>query len=302
MNNSLGFTHGFVHRNNLIYVVGVLDDLDEQDVYHAIMLRWQDGKWDHWPIRNRIVSISAYDSPVGPTVMALGIDGKIHVSDNSGQHWETVDTSKEGPSRLRHLSSMRIIGNYVYVAGMQRQVYRRQKPSGTWRRFDEGVLVPRKSLEIEGFNSIDGLREDDIYAVGLHGQIWHYDGARWTEEESPTNVKLECVRCVSPDLVFVCGGNGIVIKGRTNRWETVNHEITKETFWGAAYLGDTLYLSTSQGTLFQLRENEMAPVDMKLGKDVSTFSLHGNDGIVLSIGNHDLCLFDGAQWKQLGYP
>ncbi len=302
MNESITFGKGFIYRKNLLYIDAALDELDEKDVYHAVMLRWSNGQWSHWIIRNRIASHCAFDCPGGRTIMAMGIDGRIQVGDSLGFHWETVGSGDEAPSVLRHLTTMRIIGKHIYVAGMARQVYRRPIFEGRWEKVDRGALVPRKSLEIAGFKAIDGLHEEDIYAVGFYGQIWHYEGVMWNQLDSPTNVKLECVRCIAQDLIFISGGKGIVIKGNKNKWEIIHNEATRNTFWGMEYFMKTLYLSTEQGALFKLEHDEIVPVDMNLGKKVSTYSLHVNDGVLLSVGIADIVLFDGKKWKEIQHP
>ncbi len=302
MSGSISFGKGFVYRKSTIYVDAALDDLDENDEYHTVMLRWSQGKWGHWTVQNRIISHIVFDGPMGRTVMAMGIDGRIQVGDRSGFRWETVDIGDEAPSNLRHLTTMRIIGRYIYVAGMARQVYRKAISGGRWERADQGALVPRKSLEIAGFKAIDGLHDKDIYAVGFYGEVWHFDGSMWHRLDSPTNVKLVCVRCLSPDLVLVGGDNGIVIRGNKDKWEIVNNEVTNQTIWGIGYFMETLYLSTNQGALFKLEDDKIVPVDMGFDRQVSTGFLHANDGVLLSVGVHDLVLFDGKSWTEIPHP
>lgn len=302
VNALLRFTKGFVYRKDWFYIVAVTADLDEKDIYHAVILRWKSGQWANWTIANRIISFCAFDGLAGVATLAMGIDGRIQVGDSAGFRWEMVDTGEEGPSNLRHLTAMRVVGRHVYVAGMARQVYCRPLLGGLWRRADAGALVSKKSLDIEGFKAIDGLNEEDLYAVGFHGQIWHCDGSRWNRLDSPTNTLMVCVQCVTPDLVFLSGSNGTVLKGNKNKWEVIHNGATREDFWGMEYFQGTLYLSTNQGALFKLEQDEIVPVDLSLGKDVSTNWLHANDGVLLSVGAHDLAMFDGTNWTEIAHP
>lgn len=300
----VSFGRGFVYRRNLLYVEATSSELDEENVYHAIMFRILDKEWGHWTIENRITSHCVFDSDPGRrTVMSMGIDGRIQIADGSPTfRWEVVDTGNEAPSILRQLTTMRIIGKHIYVAGMARQVYRRLIFGNQWKKVDHGVLVPKNSLEIVGFNAIDGLHEEDLYAVGLLGQIWHYNGVQWRQLDSPTNVKLECVRCVTPDLVFIGGNNGIIIKGNKNKWEILENGLTEDTFWGMEYFLDSLYLSTDRSSIFKLEDNEIVSVDMNLGEEISTYSLHSNDGILLSVGPNDITVFDSNKWEKIKPP
>jgi hypothetical protein len=66
---------------------------------------------------------------------------------------------------------MRAVGESTYAIGMARQVYRRTR-SGIWKPCDDGAKhQPSSSLDIRGFNSIHGLDEKDMIAVGLEGEI-----------------------------------------------------------------------------------------------------------------------------------
>jgi hypothetical protein len=302
MDEPIAFAKGFVYNRNLLYITAVSEELDEQDVYHAIVLRRLDGQWAHWTVDDRIVSLCAFDGPDGRTVMAMGIDGRIQVADSTGRHWETVDTGDESPSRLRHLSVMRRIGQHVYVAGMARQVYRRLLLGGPWERSDQGVLVPRQSMEIAGFNGIDGLSESDIYAAGFYGQVWHYDGAVWRQLDSLTNVRLQCVRCVGPNLVFVCGAKGTVLSGHRDRWSVIHNDVTDQPFWGMEYFKGSLYLATDHSAIFKVDGDRIVPVGLGFETDVTTNWLHANEEVLLSVGHGDLVLFDGEVWARIPHP
>jgi hypothetical protein len=302
MADTVSFTKGFVYRKDRLYLVAVSDELDEKDIYHAIMLRYKDQGWAHWTVEDRIVGLCVFDGPAGVTVLAMGIDGRIQIGDNTGFRWEVVDTGDEAPSILRHLTAIRTIGRHVYVAGMARQVYRRPLAGGPWERADRGALVPRKSAEIAGFKSIDGLVEDDLYAAGFHGQIWHFNGARWTSLDSPTNILLAAVKCMTPDLVYIGGGKGTVLKGNKDSWEVVPNEVTQETFWAVENYKGTLYLATTAGTLFKLEQGSVVPVETGLDKEITTNWLHANDGVLMSVGARDLLVFDGSAWTEIPHP
>ena len=302
MHDRISFGKGFVYSRNLLYVDASLDSWDEKDIYHTIMLRCLDRQWSNWTIANRIVAHCAFDAPRGRTVLALGLDGRVQIGDSSGFHWESVGSGPDGSSALRHVTSMRIVGNQIFVVGMQRQVYRKAMDGTSWERADQGILVPRTSPEVTGFKSIDGFHEQDVYAVGFYGEIWHYNGSEWRRCDSPTNLKLECVRCVQPHTVYICGASGLLFEGDEDHWALVENQHTKHTFWSMEDFLGSLYLSTNQGTVFKLVEQEIVPVNMQLDSEISTNWLHANDGILLSTGSSDLVVFDGNKWEKLASP
>ena len=159
----------------------------------------------------------------------MGLYGRIHVAKADGFSEEYVDNSVEGPPDRGVLRDIRLIGDHVYVTGMKRQVYRRESPS-IWSRQDRGVVIPTVDNIVAGFNSIDGFSENNIYAVGWSGEIWHYDGKIWQDVASPTNIKLERIICVDPDKVYICGQAGILIKGNHNRFKVIDHNSTRDDF------------------------------------------------------------------------
>jgi hypothetical protein len=302
MNKKLGFTHGFVYDKDRLYMGAVDVDLEEEDVYHGYVLRWQAGQWGNWSISHRIYALGVYDTPKGRTSMVMAPDGQVQIGDADGFRWEDVDPHGDGPSERRPLTCLRQIGQHVFAVGMSRMGYRRPLAGGPWERIDAGLRVSHDSTEITGLLAVDGFDENDIYAVGFHGQMWHFDG-RWHPVQSLTNLKLECVRCASDGRVYVAGSHGVLLRGRGATWEIIPQEATEETFWGMEHAFGKLHLSTANGHLYRLDDgDEVVEVDLGLGEAVTTRSLHFNDGLLLSTGAYDLCVFDGQGWTRLAVP
>ena len=299
MPDDISFTRGFVFERSRIYVTAVVDDLNEHGVVHSLMLRWADGKWGHWLIEAGIVSHCVCSIPNGRLVFALSEDGEIQVADGTNVRWESLASLRTRPG-LGNLISIRLIGNSVYVVGMQRQVYRRGLAGGGWMHADRGCVVPPGSLEIASFASICGVSEENIYAVGFYGQLWHWNGTQWTKLDSPTNVKLEAVCCVNQETTYIAGARGLVFKGKESVWNQVMNTSCELTFWGIAEFQGEVYLSTDQGVICKIKDDEVVLVETGL-EPISTFDLHASDGILLSTGRKDLVFFDGSEWQRLPY-
>jgi hypothetical protein len=298
---SVGFTHGAVYRRDQLYIAAVDMELEEQDVYHGYVLRWKKGAWGQWSVANRIYALGVFDLVGGCTSFAMGPDGRIQVGDDRGFRWETIDTGEGHPTQQRPLTCLRKVANSIYAAGMSRMVYRRLS-EGQWARIDQGVRVSRTSVEVTGFLAIDGFDEGELYAVGFHGQMWSYDGVAWRRLDGPTNLKLECVRCTELGEVFIAGSNGLILRGRNDAWEIVEQDQTRETFWGMEYAFGALYLSTAAGEIYRLSGNEFSRVVIDVGRPIGTRTLHYADNTLLSVGAHDLCVFDGRVWTRLSHP
>lgn len=296
------YTHVAVFRRGLYYLTGVIEEYEEQDICHAALLQYKEGGWKHWPVSTRVIGISAFDAGFGPTVLAAGFDGNTLVASPTGIAWESVGRGPEMPSSQRHLTCIRRIGQHVYVAGMARQVFRRLISGGAWERADKGALIARNALEINGFLAIDGLNENDMYASGFHGHLWHFAGDHWRQVDSPTNLKITCLRCLSDKIVIAGGGDGLILRGFGDQWRVLDQDVTTQTFVSTEVFSRSVYFTTEGGKLFRLTGDELAPVDFGFEPPALLYSLHASDGVLLAAGGTDAILFDGTSWSRLESP
>jgi hypothetical protein len=232
-------------------------------------------------------------------VFAAGPDGRVNIGTLQGDRLEQIDPSGNGPGLHGHIRDLRFIGNHMYAAGMGRQVYKREGKD-QWVRLDAGVLQTPGTTDVKGFNSIDGLGEDDMFAAGFGGEIWHFNKGKWQQDASPVDVILNKVRVIRKDLAFAGGQMGTLLRRNDDRWEVVDHHSTTNEIWDIEWFNDTLYLATDK-KLFRLLPNDtLELVDMKLGKDVTCGALHANDGVLLSVGRKHVCYTeDGKKWIRI---
>src|SRR5262249_4247187 len=149
-----------------------------------------------------------------PLLLAVGVDGQVNLFTNPGAPGsadERIDSSKRGPTSRVPLRCARAIGDFVYAAGMKRRVYRRD-PEGRWDSIDKGVHADSKTQEVVGFNDLEGLRSNAVFAVGYQGEIWSHDGHDWLQEKSPTEVALTCVRGSDSNGIYAAGLGGILLQ------------------------------------------------------------------------------------------
>jgi hypothetical protein len=295
------FTGVLIYKKNHVYVSSISDELAEQNIDHAAISRWLD---DNWSLKSVDFAISGMCALNGPphTLLNLGVDGTVIEFTFPGERTEEVDASSEGPSDLVNLRSIRKIGSHIYVAGMARHVYRRDGRA-RWVPIDEDVFVPRaRRRTAVGFNSIDGFSEKLIYAVGYKGEIWHFNGQKWQEEESPTNVVLNVVRCSPDGEVYICGMAGTIIRGIAGQWESIEQDVTEQDFWGMAVFKRSVYISNYEG-VYKIEDKELSRVEMNLKKPVTTAYLDANDGVLWSVGeNHLIFTDDGSHWTIVDNP
>ena len=296
MANQFLYGSVYVHHRDQVVVTGRLPSLEARQDTHDFLLFWGNGQWKYLGFPNVITGLAVI-APPRQEVLALTGDGLVRVIGATGERSEFVDRTPSGPSSLQWLLDLRKIGKSIYTCGMARQVYRRVD-SNDWTRLDSGI----RTDETTGLKSIHGFSESDIYAVGFRGEIWSYDGRRWAQEESPTNLKLEKVLCAPDGQVYICGGEGVIIRGRSGHWKLMEQDHTAETFWDIAYFQEQLFFSARSG-LFRLDgQAPLAPVNMDVSYPVSTSRLHANEEVLWSVGREHIVVYDGVQWAEVVGP
>jgi hypothetical protein len=203
---------------------------------------------------------------------------------------------KRKPGLMRAIRG--IAGGRAYAVGTGRQAYCREN-TGQWRCIDQWSQTDSKALTKFSFESIDGFSEEDIYIVGWEGEIWHYDGKKFKQMQSPTNLGLHQVACAADGLVYIVGKNGILIRGRDDRWEIIEQDKTTADIWGVAWFQGKAYVATTH-MVYSLVGNNLEQIDF--GKDAipaSCYHLSTADDVMWSIGPEDIVEFDGKNWARI---
>ncbi len=233
------------------------------------------------------------------TAFVLGWDGRVHIG--RGEHaWdERIPDAGLGRGKLGYMLKIRNIGGEVYACGASGQVYLRQGQN--WVHRDEGVLDRRGPMQGPLLNGMDGTGEDDIYAVGKRGAIYHFAGASWKRLDSPVRVDLYGVRCVSRDEVYICGAGGVALRGYGNKWRQLTVPSGMGDFWSVEYFRKRPYFATLQG-IFDFNGRRVQKIDTGLTPSPGSYHLHANDEVLWSFGNDHLCFFDGEKWTYVRHP
>jgi hypothetical protein len=290
--NGMSIFAGVVRYKNLCYLLATNDEDVADDIPHTVIYELYNGQWGSDYFDWSAISISVCHIPT-ERVITISPSGKVEAS--GGGHPPTNEEISSNEDLIfREVKG--IAKGYAYAVGPARTVYKRDKP-GEWNRIN--VPQPeRDNLMNAGFESIDGFSEKDIYAVGWGGEIWHYNGSLWKQLNSPTNLGLFKVRCAEDGYVYVSGQMGILLRGRNEIWEIIEHETTEEDLRGIECFKEKLYVSTTK-SVYELKDEQLIQVDF--GNDVPStcYYLSANDGIMWSIGAKDVMEFDGKKWSRI---
>lgn len=279
----------------------VSDELAAGQIEHTVPMIWSGGRWLRASAERldfTTVSMAVVPTPLRQAVY-LGLHGNVFFIGAGDEHEEVIDTPDGAPERLGMMRGLRTIAGQLYAVGMRRQVYRRDNIN-LWTDLGTSARPRPEDDTVRSFEAIDGFEPSEIYAVGREGEIWQFDGRIWHQAASPTNVVLTGVCCGGDGVAYACGRLGILLRGRGDRWEIVQHEVTSQDFWGIAWLDGRLYLATSY-QIFHFENDILTPVAFGTDTPRSCFHVQASaEGNVLwSIGAKDVMAFDGASWTRI---
>lgn len=300
MSETYEYGFGVMAVGTDLYVVGTENNLADEEAEHGVVFESAGGKWTGWSVGFTVAAL-AYAVEV-PQFFLVGQNGEVEVTMAAKAWDETIDPSNDGPSLIRPINGACATDCYVYVAGMQRQVYRRGLNARNWKRYDAGCLVEPLDIGIYGFNAIHGLRDEELYAVGLHGEIWRCSDDQWRQLDSPTNISLYVVRQLIGGDVFVGGGLGTLLRGGASGFSIIQHSLTKSSITGIAELEGRIFVADEAGQLFELKGSLLEVVDGVPENDAGGGQLDANGTAMVYVRGSSVLLFDGKAWRDCTPP
>ncbi|MEX9913062.1 hypothetical protein [Providencia huaxiensis] len=250
------------------------------------------------------LSITGFDNPkIGVCLKPLeqgmiaerGDDGNVQCV-GSGDDFP-LEKIMEGD--YANPKNIKCIEGYAYYVGSAREIYKRVD-IGKWVRLQKGIPGGETDTDM-GFTDLDGFSEQDMYAVGGEGDVWHYDGEQWIPCGFPSNEQLSAVLCAPDGYVYIGGEGGSLWRGRQFQWEKLYHGgstiLLNQLRWfeDKVWACDDYRLQCWDG-------NEMVrPMD---GDESVLLSGHMDvrDGILVVAGDYSVDLYDGTVWHKIVRP
>lgn len=241
-------------------------------------------------------------------IQLLGRDGEIGlIAGDTATEEGRLATSAVGPTR-----GLVQAAGQTLAFGMKREIFRRLGPSH-WAAWNDGMNPPLPSglsmAEAIKFRTrtAGGLHafipgpDGNVYAFGLHGEIWHRTGeAAWAAVNSPTNLTLKDATSAGDGLLYACGQAGTLVRGIGDRWKAVDYDGPPGLdFCSLAWFADTLFVADGH-SLRRLRAGKLEIVDFGVGAIVPSSQLHAHQGVLLSVaGKEAFMTADGTTWTDL---
>lgn len=287
-----------------LYLVGVALELEDRDVPHSILWERIDGRWNRYQWKNRSYGLLAYARRDNRTAIYLGYEGTLKVrSTINGSSEEVLDVGADGPSSLRTVSTIRAVGDSLFVAGVRRMVYRREDLGSAWSSFDAGLRQPRRDTSLAGLYGIDGSSTNEMLGVGIRGEVWRFDGNAWANLPSPTNLTFLAIRHMGSHRYVLGGELGSLWMFSGNAWQEVEHNHREESFTCIESWQGRCFLSTESGAVFELALSgklEITRFDVPGIERVSWISTTSQR--LWFAGEHAVMSFGGDGWTDESPP
>jgi hypothetical protein len=287
---------GAVRRRDLAYLVGVETASMESAQPRSRVFVYTRGQWIppvdlDWNARSCTVCHA-------PAERLIAMSAQGYILTLGGGQVVVEPRIAPGDQMPGPLTEVRAIAGPAYAVGTLRQAYIREAP-GQWRRIDQTCRASGSDAVDYAFQTIDGFSPADIYAAGWEGEVWHYDGQTWSPRDTPTNFDFNCLRCAGDGQVYAVGQRGLILRGRGDRWEVVEHEATEQDLWGCEWFQDRLFVATMR-MVYELRGNKLIPVEYgEVLPPATCYHLSAADGVMWSIGEGDVLQLDQNGWSRI---
>lgn len=203
------------------------------------------------------------------------------------------------PNAYPGTSRLKCINGFTYSVGIGRKLYKRVG-AGKWVPFNEGFPKEECTTKM-GFADIDAFSESDMYAVGGHGDVWHFNGTRWKQMGFPTNVQLGTVTCAGDGNVYISGEGGSLWVGEKSTWKQIYQGGSSILWNDILWFQDKLWLA-SDYQFRQLKGKALEEVVHEGEKVYMNGHMDAHDGLLVVAGSEMVRSFDGNAWRTLVAP
>ncbi|WP_341646004.1 WD40/YVTN/BNR-like repeat-containing protein [Thauera sp. SDU_THAU2] len=210
--------------------------------------------------------------------------------------------SKE-PNNWRRggITRLKNIDGWLYACGGGRS-FAKRLDKGAWQSFTQDIpQLPgtfSEKLGAEGFEDFDAYGENDIYAVGGHGDVWHFDGKNWRQIPFPSNESLRSVCCGGDGNVYISGYEGITFMGRENRWKKIHDGGISLGFRDMVWHDGKVWCTSDYG-LWTITDGRVRPADVPPEVSACSGHLAVGDGVLLLAGMGGATFMENGQWEPI---
>jgi hypothetical protein len=276
----------------------------ETDLREAIRIavyfpnRPDDKKWAFRTVRNiEFMKCAVVDLP-SPQLIGVSLDGQVYALGSGVSELEArIEENKLGPLR-GSVRQVLAIDGVVHAVQGNRGLCRRVGP-GRWESLCADLPVSKswKKRDSLGFTYAAATSAGNIYCAGGDGDLWHFDGKRWTELHFPSNVIIETICCAVADDVYIGCQNGIVYRGSGNTWKKIDEGEKTLSYRSMVSYQGKIWCSSDFG-IWTIDGDRVVEADLPANISVKAGVLSAKDDILLAAGSNGAAYFDGKRWTE----
>jgi hypothetical protein len=237
--------------------------------------------------------------------VSVDIGGKVYAYNPPRSAQESNHPNRHSGSDLLGVVTQVVrIGESIYTVGSPRRMHKRSEVN-RWQDISADLKLP-KDVDAPGkgltymWQSAAGFSENDIYAVGGEGDVFHFDGKQWRKLDFPSNELLFNVCCASDGNVYIGGNMGSLYVGRGDSWKKLTSGNQSVAWKDIAWFNNKLWCGSDYG-LWELKKDQLlradVPADVQLTSGAIDISPDGK--YMLTAGPDGASLFDGKKWQVL---
>lgn len=271
------------------------DDFPRRRIVYYIKNLPENERWGHGEFPNSYDRQLSVSQKPKEQLISVDKDGEVHVLGGGINEMEKeLGNWRDGGIRRGGIAKCKTIDGLVYAVGGGRTVAVRQDRN-TFTALMSGLQFTYETdWQTAGFDDIDGFSANDLYCVGGKGDVWHFDGKRWTQINFPSNISLSSVCCAGDGDVYISGFQGTTFKGRGQKWKQIHKGEFTVPFRDLVWHENRVWCTSDHG-LWQIADGKLtaAPVS----NDIKVCSGHlSSCGDVLLLAGHS-----GAAYRMDGH-
>jgi hypothetical protein len=233
----------------------------------------------------------------GVLVASMDRDGDTYpVGGGLDGPFEKID-----PGRWPGLQRLKCIADQTYAVALARRLYRRTAV-GKWEQIGGiPMSTDEAALKGAGFKDLDAFSESDMYAVGGHGDVWHFDGRAWRQMGFPTNEQLATVTCAGDGNVYITSEGGSLWVGQHSTWRLLEKRGSSVLWNDVRWFDGKLWLASD----YQLRVwngREIVTPEHDGKTILASGHMDAHDGLLVIADLWTVSTFDGQAWRKVVAP
>ena len=198
------------------------------------------------------------------------------------------------------LTKIKTIEGFAYACGHRRSLIRRLEKN-TWESFshrfpyDSQHLFNHCSVN-PGFEDVDGWSTSDIYLVGGHGEVWHFDGQSAQQLKFPSSGRLYAICCGGDGVVYIAGDDGFYC-GNGDFWTRISGSRSIPRIKDMVWFEDRIWCTGLSGGVYQIHQQKVVIPNLPLNINACAGNLSTEEGLLLMAGPGGAAFKSEGRWQ-----